>query len=90
MISLRGLHPYHTCLKFCCGAAQNFTDTGLQLSTINNAFQIDIHLDLKSCILGILDDVIQVVSAREAAARALFQAHRLILVHWISQIIPML
>lgn len=59
------------------------------MSTINKAFHINVPVDPKLCILGILD-MIQDVSAREAAARALFQAHKLILVHWIFQTIPTL
>lgn len=38
----------------------------------------------KHCILGITDIVIQAKYLREAAERALFQAQRLILMHWIS------
>lgn len=58
------------------------------VSTINRAFQRNVLVDPKPCVLGLLDDVVQDVYMREATTRALFQACKLILAHWISKTIP--
>lgn len=61
--------------------------TGI-VCTINSTFQIATPLDSKPCLLGILDEVIPDVQVREAVSRALFQARKLLLHHWISQSPP--
>lgn len=52
------------------------------LVTINWAFQFDVPLDPKQCILGILEDHITEENPKQAITRALFQTRKLIFRHW--------
>lgn len=54
------------------------------MQTLNAVFQISIPLDPKPCLLGILDDFQLTVHIKEAVARALFQARRVIPRYWKS------
>lgn len=45
-------------------------------------FQVNVPTDPKPCILGILEDLTIEDYPKQAIARALFQARRLILWHW--------
>lgn len=54
------------------------------LDTLNRVFQVVIIQDPKSCLLGILDDIQVEEVTKQAIARALFQARKIILRHWKS------
>lgn len=73
-------------MRISCPKLQ-FYWTGI-IHTINSTFQIAIPLDSKPCLLSILDGFIPDVHFREAVSRALFQARKLLLQHWISQSPP--
>lgn len=52
------------------------------VNTINRVFQVNIQRNPKPCLLGILDDLPIEDFPKQSIARALFQAHKLILRHW--------
>ena len=54
-------------------------------ATLNSVFQTNVSLDPLCCLLGALEGVIEVEATRVAFARALFQARKLILIHWKSR-----
>lgn len=58
------------------------------MRTLNSALSTEIPFDPMPCLLGILEEVVQDNYLKEAANRAMFQARRLILLHWISQTAP--
>ena len=53
-------------------------------------FQANVPLEPLHCILGVLEGVIEEEGTRVAFARALFQARKLILIHWKSREEPLL
>lgn len=55
------------------------------LDTINMVFQVQIPLDPKPCLLGIIDDLLTGDILKQAVNRTLFQARMLILRHWKSE-----
>lgn len=58
------------------------------LATLNQVFQTKVPLDPMSCLLGILEGVIEEEGMRIAFARALFQARKTILMNWKSAAPP--
>ena len=55
------------------------------LATLNSVFQTSVPLDPLCCLLGVLEGSIAEETTRVAFARALFQARKLILIHWKSR-----
>lgn len=52
---------------------------------INSVCQVTLPIDPKACLLDIVDEYAWEVCTREAVLRVLFQAHKLIMVHWKSE-----
>lgn len=67
----------------CYGGAQCLYWKKL-IGTLNRVFQVQFSENPKQCLLGILDDIPVEDTSRQAIARALFQARKLILRHWKS------
>ena len=60
------------------------------LATLNSVFQTNVPLEPLHCLLGVLEGVIEEEVTRVAFTRALFQARKLILLHWKSREAPSL
>lgn len=60
------------------------------VSTLNSAFQVTVQMDTKPFLLGIVDDIPTGDDQKQAIARALFQARKLILRHWKAVVPPAL
>ena len=53
-------------------------------------FGISIPVDPRVCLLGVTEEYVEEMYTREAVQRALFQARKLIMVHWKSETPPTL
>ncbi|XP_040184732.1 uncharacterized protein LOC120917483 [Rana temporaria] len=60
------------------------------MSTVNSVFGVSMPVDPRVCLLGVLEEHVEEVYTREAVQRALFQARKLIMIHWKSETPPTL
>lgn len=55
------------------------------VNTVNSIFKVSLPLNPRACLLGVLKEYDWEVHTREAIHRVLFQARKLIMVHWKSE-----
>lgn len=55
------------------------------VNNVNSVFKVTLPLEPRACLLGVLEEYEWEMYTREAIQRVLFQARKLIMVHWKSE-----